>query len=146
MKDVNFGIQEGGPYPNTAWLLSIIATYQPEHIFFSKSYKPSHQKKEREIDNSDNFFDDLPPTLTQSKKVKRSQIIKKLLIPQSSDDEDIDVRQPVSIQRKSTKSKASTLTPNMKQMNLQVTPEKKHGKKRNNQQFKEAHNTSGQKE
>lgn len=116
-KQLNFGLMEGGPHPNTSWLLSIIATYQPEHIFFSKSYRPQHHKKDRVLDNTDNFFDNLPPALTQSKKVKRSNIIKKLLMPEDSDENE-EQKAPMTPPRQRTSNKSSTLTPNMKELSM----------------------------
>jgi hypothetical protein len=38
--DWDFGIEDDGPQPNTAWLITILSTYAPTHEFFSKGYRP----------------------------------------------------------------------------------------------------------
>ena len=49
--------------PDKDWLLSVLATFKPDHVFFSKDYLPPQRIIKREemvIDNSDNFFSGLP--------------------------------------------------------------------------------------
>ena len=77
----NFGIPTDGPYPNTAWMINIISTYNPNHEIFRKDYKPQERKPDRVLNNEGNFFGGLPPELLYSKKVRRSQVLKKLLQP-----------------------------------------------------------------
>ena len=78
-RGVDFGLKADGPHPNTSWLLAVVSTYKPEHAYFGKGYKPTRAKADRLLDNDDGFFDGLPPALTQSKNVKRSGVVKKLL-------------------------------------------------------------------
>ena len=64
--------------PDPWWSLACISTVDPNHRFFAKDYVPdedNNKAKGKEdtavIDNSDNFFDDLPAiklTKKQSKK------------------------------------------------------------------------------
>jgi hypothetical protein len=41
---VDFGLSADGPFPNTQWLLALLATYNPQHPFFGKSYRPVSAK------------------------------------------------------------------------------------------------------
>ena len=52
----------------------------PGHPIFSKDYRPQKTKAPRLLDNTDDFFDDLPMSMLQ-KRVKRHTVIKRLAIP-----------------------------------------------------------------
>ena len=99
--NVDFGVSPEGPYPNTQWLLAIIASFKPDHPYFGKSFRPKNLKEERLLQNDDGFFDDLPPALTQSKNVRRSQVIKRLLKPLRNAPVPVDIeeRPPANPQR-----------------------------------------------
>ena len=51
----------------------MLATFKPDHVFFSKDYLPPQRIIKREemvIDNSDNFFSGLPK-ISKSRDLKR---------------------------------------------------------------------------
>jgi hypothetical protein len=79
--NIDLGLKINGSLPNTQWLLAILSTYDGGNQFFSKSFRPVNVKPERKLINDDGFFDDMPPSLTQSKSIKRSAVIKRLLEP-----------------------------------------------------------------
>jgi hypothetical protein len=79
-QQVNFGVHPNGPYPDSCWLVAVLATYMPGHYIFSKDFRPSKTKAPRLFDNTDDFFDDLPISM-MSKRVKRNVVVKKLSIP-----------------------------------------------------------------
>ena len=64
-------------------MLAILSTYDPDHEYFSKAFRPVKVKPDRKLINNDGFFDDLPQSLTQSKGIKRSAVLKKLLEPKA---------------------------------------------------------------
>ena len=94
-----FGIQAGGPLPNSAWMLTLISTYSPAHEIFKKDYRPAERKPDRELKNDGDFFNGLPPELLYSKKVRRSQVLKRLLKPAM----EADAREEVPLQRQEQK-------------------------------------------
>ena len=61
-KDVgkNLGINEKRQ-PDKDWALQMLAVLKPQHKFFKKSYVPKRAIDKIMLDNSDGFFDDLPP-------------------------------------------------------------------------------------
>jgi hypothetical protein len=76
----NFGLPENGPFPDSSWLLAVLATYMPGHYIFSKDFRPQKSKPPRLLDNTDDFFEDLPQSM-MSKRVKRHTVIKRLALP-----------------------------------------------------------------
>ena len=63
LKNLNLGFDEDH-LPDIKWLVIALATLNPNHNLFSKSYKPQvrHQTNNAHlmVDNSDGFFDNLP--------------------------------------------------------------------------------------
>lgn len=128
--DLDFGLAADGPMPNTAWLLDLLSTYEPGHRYFTKLYRPAKEKPERQLDNDDGFFDGLPPALTQSKAVRRSQVIKRLLKPLPGGPpargaraggrapEERKQESPARRHQQSSHSANTQLTPDMKNMSM----------------------------
>jgi hypothetical protein len=79
--NIDLGLKVNGSLPNTQWMLAILSTYEQDNHYFSKGFRPVKVKPDRKLINNDGFFDDLPPSLTQSKGIKRSAVIKRLLEP-----------------------------------------------------------------
>jgi len=60
--------------PNTSWLLHILATYNPEHKWFSKGYVAPKKKVEKGVyvDNANGFFSGLAKPERKRKHKKQS--------------------------------------------------------------------------
>ena len=75
--------------PNAAWLVLVYAQWVPEDEIFQKSYRYVRKKKSSqviEINNADNFFDDLPQlTDAEIKKSNRLMLPKKARVAMKLD-------------------------------------------------------------
>jgi hypothetical protein len=60
--------------PNTSWLLHVLATYNPEHAWFSKGYVAPKKKVEKGVyvDNASGFFSGLAKPERKRKHKKQS--------------------------------------------------------------------------
>ena len=58
----------------------MLSTYVPEHIWFTKDWRPRKVRPPRQLNNDHGFFDDLPASLLEGRKVKRSLITNKLIL------------------------------------------------------------------
>ena len=59
-KDLGLDIKK---MPDKQWMLYSLATLNPEHQIFSKSYRPVLKHQNVEVGNSDGYFDGLPQRL-----------------------------------------------------------------------------------
>ena len=52
------------PAPDIKWLLDVLSTLEPNHLFFKKDYMPPKRSKDakphEKLDNTDKFFSGLP--------------------------------------------------------------------------------------
>jgi hypothetical protein len=76
--EIDFGLEEEGKLPNTAWLLAMLSTYSPNHKYFSKDFRPVRTKAPRQLDNANGFFNNMPESLVKNAKAKRSTVCNKL--------------------------------------------------------------------
>ena len=59
-KGLNMGISMKR-MPDKHWALQVLHSFKPDHKFFKKDYLPKKMVDKIMIDNSDGFFDNLPP-------------------------------------------------------------------------------------
>ena len=67
---ISFGIPANGPIPPASWMMDLLSTHSPQHLFFQKNFLPVNPRAggKVELDNSLGIFDDLPPSLLKSNK------------------------------------------------------------------------------
>lgn len=76
LKKLDLGITNEGHIPNKEWLLVVLSTLEPDHLFFKKDYLPpaknealSRAKESKVVNNADSFFTSLP-SLHKKKDLK----------------------------------------------------------------------------